>query len=214
MTRTLDFSDLSLRDVVAINLGVGANWTSLSAIIVATSAHHLELALARAPSRPALLAPGATVRIRRGAESSIRVQVIAAAQVPTFVIAVRPLAATEAARNHRAYHRAPVHLTPVTLVARSVGRTVGVQGWVTDLSGGGARLTVSLALQVGDPLALWLALSDGERRSEVHTEVVWVQPLQSSYQIGVRFVDLPDAFRDRIVHVVFRAELALRQLGV
>jgi Tfp pilus assembly protein PilZ len=212
MTRTRDFSGLALRDVVAINVGAGVSWTSLSGIVVAVGDDHLEVALARQPQDPSLLAPGAMVRIRRGSESSIRAQAAAYTPGPRPGLAARLLAAAEVPSNHRAYHRVPVHLRPITMVASTAGRVVGSQGWVLDLSGGGARLTVAQQLAEGDHVVLRLVLPDETQRVEIRAQVIWVRPLQDSHEIGVRFIDLPDAIRDRIVQAVFRAELALRKL--
>jgi Tfp pilus assembly protein PilZ len=125
------------------------------------------------------------------------------------------VSATVAASNTRSYHRTPVAFQSMTVVAQTGGRVVGTQGWITDLSGSGARLTVSLPVQVGDVVHLRLTLPDHSDSDTVRGRVVWAEPMRGGHQhqIGVAFTDLSDRLRDRIVHTVFRAELALRQVA-
>lgn len=211
-----DFDGLALRDVVAINLGSRAQWTSLSGIVVAARADYqeIELALPRPPDDTGLLAPGTFVRVRRDTGPSTRAQVIAIHPGRVHVVVVRALGTVSNDQNQRAYHRVPITVQPVTLVARTGDKTVGAQGWITDLSGGGARLTVSVKVERGDVVLLRFTLPDSTERLAVRAEVAWSQPLrgEQQHQVGVRFVDLPDGQRDSIVRGVFQAEMALRQL--
>ena len=211
-----DFDGLALRDVVAINLGSRTEWTSLSGIVVAlgTDYQEIELALPRPPEDPNLLAPGTFVRVRRDAGPSTRAQVIAVQPGRIHVVVVRALGNVTTDQNHRAFHRVPITVQPVTLVVQTGDRTVGAQGWITDLSGGGARLTVPLKVERGDVVLLRFTLPDSSERLAVRAEVAWTQPLrgEQQHQMGVRFVSVPDGQRDSIVRGVFQAEMALRQL--
>lgn len=211
MARTRDFSGLGLRDIVAIEVGPDVYGTSLSGVVITAGKDCIEIALAGQPQERELLAPGAMVRVRRGNEASIRAQVISYARGPRPSIIVRPLATAEVARNHRTAPRVPVHRPPVTLVARTADRSVGFQGWMLDLSGGGARLAVSVPLQVGDELILRLPLPDETERTPLRAVVAWHQRAGDTHQLGIRFLDMPAALRDRLAHAVFRAELALRK---
>jgi Tfp pilus assembly protein PilZ len=212
-----DFDGLALRDVVAINLGTRTEWTSLSGIVVALRADYqeLELALPRPPDDPGLLAPGTFVRVRRDSGPSTRAQVIAVQAGRVHVVVVRALGNVISEQNSRAFHRVPITVQPVTLVVQSDGRTVGAQGWITDLSGGGARLTVPLKVERGDVVLLRFTLPDSTERLAVRAEVAWTESLrgEQQHQMGVRFVSVPDGLRDSIVRGVFQAEMALRQLS-
>jgi Tfp pilus assembly protein PilZ len=211
-----DFDGLELRDVVAINLGTRAQWMSISAFVIAVRSdhHELELALPRQLDDSDLLAPGTFVRVRRDTGPSTRAQVVAMQPGRHPIVVVRALGTVVGDQNNRAFHRVPITVQPATLVARSGGRAVGAQAWITDLSGGGARLTVPLQLERGDTVLLRFTLPETSDRIEVQAEVAWTEPLRGGqqYQLGVRFVDVPDSQRDNIVRGVFQAEVALRQL--
>jgi hypothetical protein len=129
------------------------------------------------------------------------------------VVVLRALGNFTTEQNNRAFHRVPIPVQPVTLVAQSGDRTVGAQGWITDLSGGGARLTVPVSVERGDVVLLRFTLRGTSERIAARAEVAWAKPLRGDqFQVGVRFVDLPNAQRDMIVRGVFQAEVALRQL--
>jgi Tfp pilus assembly protein PilZ len=174
----------------------------------------LEIALTRPPEDGNLLAPGAFVRVRRDSGPSTRAQVIALQSGRFHVVVLRTLNNFATEQNNRAFHRVPITVQPVTVVAQTGDRTVGAQGWITDLSGGGARLTVPLTVERGDTVLLRFTLRGTIEKVAVRAEVAWAKPLRGDQlQVGVRFVDLPNAQRDTIVRGVFQAEMALRQLN-
>jgi Tfp pilus assembly protein PilZ len=207
-----DFAEFELREVVAINTGTGADWSSVSAIVVAAGRDMMELALGREPDHPEAMAPGCVVRVRRDRASSVRAQVIAVDRGAIPVVVVRPLTAAQAAENQRSYHRAHTQMRETTGVGVIAGRPVSFRAWIVDLSGGGARMVTLRELHQGDAMTLRLHLPESTGPIDVSAEVAWVRPLRRFWQAGIRFVDVPDAARDRIIRAVFLSEVQMRRM--
>ncbi|MEW5945695.1 MAG: ATP-binding cassette domain-containing protein [bacterium] len=86
-----------------------------------------------------------------------------------------------------------------------------------DLAGGGIRLAGDAPVKPGDVIRLKLGIpGEGERGTLVcRGEVRWVQEGDAEapgrYLYGVRFTDIPDAERDRLVKYVFSRHYGIRK---
>ncbi|MER3418992.1 MAG: hypothetical protein C4290_00020, partial [Chloroflexota bacterium] len=72
------------------------------------------------------------------------------------------------------------------------------------------RLLCPRPVCVGDTLYLRLPLPDGAP-CDLPARAVWCRPARGGWQAGVRFLDLTERERDRIVRLVFWQELRLRR---
>jgi hypothetical protein len=77
-----------------------------------------------------------------------------------------------------------------------------------DLSATGARLALGQAVTVGARVCCALPMAGA---AAVAGEVVWVRATGGAWQAGVRWQSLPDHVGQRIMHFVFRQELAQRR---
>lgn len=88
------------------------------------------------------------------------------------------------------------------------------RGRTMDISGGGAQIVVAEVLPVGTRLELVLQLPDGELRLEAEVVRLAQPPAPREAWLGVRFVNLDERERQRIVRFIFSEQRSRRQKGL
>jgi hypothetical protein len=212
-TTVKDFRDFEVREYVDITTGQGADWSSHTALVTAQTVDTLHVALSLPPEQPARLAHGSLIRVRRRyTVASVRSQVLTYEPGPHPVVVVRPLVVPDAVENVRAYHRVPTQLEETYITAVLQGRVLRFRVHVVDLSGGGARIRAAQPLTAGDRIELSLPAGSPSAPAVLRVPgwVAWVQPVERSWQAGIRFDELSPGVHDQIVRAVFAAEMHVR----
>lgn len=211
MAGTVSFHDIAPRQTVGLIAGEGERRVRLSALVTAAGSHRVALALRVLPLHAALIAPGAPLAVVLPGGGVVDACVERLDTGGTAVLVIRAAVPPESAANQRAYFRVPMRLlgTPATLLAGGTAACFRVH--LMDLSGGGARVLSPRPLAGGATLNLRVPVFDGPDL-QVMGRVTRVHSVRRSWEAAVEFTGLAEAERDRIVRIVFRAELARRQV--
>jgi c-di-GMP-binding flagellar brake protein YcgR len=126
-------------------------------------------------------------------------------QVPLFVLA-RPNVLSRIQR--RDFVRFPVAVSVVFRLLQQEGDAqVSYRGKTVDLSAGGVQIASSFCPAAGDKVQLKLQLED-ERLPELNErgDIVWAyyDEWLKTARFGVRFTDISEAERERVVAYIFR----------
>jgi hypothetical protein len=114
--------------------------------------------------------------------------------------------------NRRAYYRVPMRRLEARATGISQGRASRFVVRVMDLSGGGALLYSTHAIDQGAVLRLHLPGSEVHAPLDLPAQVVRVERLRTGWKAGIQFTALADSVRDIIVRRVNHEELR-RGLG-
>ncbi len=212
MTRADGFSGIAPRRSVGITAGDGKQRVRLSAVVTAAGGNRLALALRVLPLQAAVIAPGAPVVIETpgGPTVDARVESLDAGGSPVLV--VRALGQAEPAGNQRAFFRVAMRLMDTRAAVVAGGSAARFPVRLMDLSGGGARVLSPRPLVTGSTLGLRVPVFEGTDL-EVAGRVTWAHSVRRAWQAGVAFTGLTESERDRIIRIVFRAELRERGKG-
>jgi c-di-GMP-binding flagellar brake protein YcgR len=110
--------------------------------------------------------------------------------------------------QRRDFVRVEVYVPVTYMPDGPEGRTV--QANTLEIGGGGFRLVDAAALRGGDMLRFTLELGEGE--DPFHAVAVVVREAGDG-SVGLKFVDLPDRDRDRLVRWLFARERLARRMA-
>lgn len=75
---------------------------------------------------------------------------------------------------------------------------------IDNISGGGIKILCNKQFSEGDELAIKLFLPNQTQDLDVTGEVVWVcDNIEGGWKVGIKFVDMDDRVRERIVRYIF-----------
>ncbi len=75
---------------------------------------------------------------------------------------------------------------------------------IENISGGGLKILCNKQFNEGDELAIKLFLPNQTQDLDVTGEVVWVcDNIEGGWKVGIKFVDMDDRVRERIVRYIF-----------
>lgn len=83
-----------------------------------------------------------------------------------------------------------------------------------DISGSGILITSPVKIKEGEHLRLKITLPDQEVETEGTVIRTLPNPSSQSYPVGIRYENIPEYLRDRIIAFVFDRQLELRKLGL
>lgn len=94
------------------------------------------------------------------------------------------------------------------------GETVSLTASTKDISGGGMQLALRKSLPLGTKIAVAFELPN---MGEITTEGTVVRIEKSAdciFTAGIRFIDIPERERDKIIKFIFRKQCERRQKGI
>ncbi len=197
-------------EVVSLTVGQEGQAIELGCRVVTIHGDVLALRAEVVPLQPELFQPGASAWLMSWSGRRLPVVLLSVEVGSPPLLRVRLAALDGPAANRRAFYRAATGLAPVQALLLADGRAALCWVRLVDLSGSGARLLSPRPVRAGDTLYLRLSLPDGPPR-ELPAQAVWCRPTRAGWQAGVRFLDLSERDRDRIVRLVFLQELRSRR---
>ncbi len=85
---------------------------------------------------------------------------------------------------------------------------------IENISGGGLKILCNKNFNEGDELAIRLFLPDQAQDLEVSGEVVWIcENIEGGYKVGIKFIDIDDRVRERIVRYIFAWQRRMLRSG-
>ncbi len=85
---------------------------------------------------------------------------------------------------------------------------------IENISGGGLKILCNKNFNEGDELLIRLFLPDHAQDLEVTGEVVWIcENIDGGYKVGIKFVDIDERARERIVRYIFAWQRRMLRAG-
>jgi len=85
---------------------------------------------------------------------------------------------------------------------------------IENISGGGLKMLCNKSFNEGDELAIKLFLPDQAQDLEVTGEVVWTcENIDGGYKVGIKFIDIDERARERIVRYIFAWQRKMLRAG-
>lgn len=196
------FGDFHVRQTVHIEAGKIGQRVQLSAVVVAATIERLQLALRALPEQPDALTAGSIVRIGRHERSSLPARIVSVQAGPIPIVALRSADPAEPLINQRAYRRVRMPCVETHVMLFADGRARRVAARIADLSIGGAGLIFTRPVTQGSLLSLRLPLTGEDEHLDLDGQIAWVQPLLRSFQAGMRFSDVSNDARTRLLRMI------------
>jgi len=85
---------------------------------------------------------------------------------------------------------------------------------IENISGGGLKILCNKNFNEGDELVIKLFLPDQAQDLEVTGEVVWIcENIDGGYKVGIKFIDIDERARERIVRYIFAWQRRMLRVG-
>ncbi|TCK62590.1 flagellar brake protein [Seleniivibrio woodruffii] len=85
------------------------------------------------------------------------------------------------------------------------------EGKVVDMSGGGLRMFTDIHIEKDATIEIYF-LGSIEKVDQVKAQVMRCRSMEGKFEVGVRFVDISQTDRDRIIKYVFKRQVEQRKL--
>jgi c-di-GMP-binding flagellar brake protein YcgR len=86
-----------------------------------------------------------------------------------------------------------------------------VEAKVVDMSGGGLKMFADIPAQKDATIEIYF-LGNIEKLEQVKAQVMRCRPIEGKFEIGVKFIDIHQTDRDRIIKYVFKRQVEQRNL--
>ncbi|MFN8559393.1 MAG: PilZ domain-containing protein [Dehalococcoidia bacterium] len=210
-SRPSDLTQFVAQQPLLLLLGSGPKRVMVGVQVLSVSPDTLRLAVRRWLPPEVSLRPGMIVRLRNLDDPLVWVQVTAIEGGSPLIVVVRAVTAPPRAQEQRGYFRAALDQRDAVLLQTGAGRAARLSVRLLDLSGSGARVFVHRALSEEEPAALRLDLDDNRPPLTIPAEVVWQSAVPGGRQAGLRFRDISEADRDRLIRFVLLTDVHQRQ---
>lgn len=112
----------------------------------------------------------------------------------------------------------PVEVKPIVeeVSDEEAGDSPPIKVITKDISGGGAQLVLNEPVKIGTRLSLVIEVPDNEA-IETIGEVVRVEKPRNDrelFWIGIKFLDIHESFRNKLIKFIFKKQLEQRQKGM
>jgi c-di-GMP-binding flagellar brake protein YcgR len=99
---------------------------------------------------------------------------------------------------------------------KNLDNSIPLKVLTKDISGGGAQLILNEPVKIGTRLTLIIEVPDMEAIETIGEVIRVEKPKQDRdiFWIGIKFLDLQEAFRNKLIRFIFRKQLEQKQKGI